>query len=402
MCKTNFSKYGLIILLIAVDLLAQGQSTRQQLEERRKQLESEISYTNKLIKQTQDSKKDNLYELNLLNTKILQRNELVAILKREIDQLDIEVETTDISLIYLDRDLVQLKQEYIKLAYFAYKHKDAYNKLIYLFSAEDLNQAYQRLRYLDQLSEFIRSEAEEITLLMREKEQLISQLNSQKEEKKQLLENENVQLSNLAFEQVAKDKLKAELSKKEKELKNSLKAKERETQELNKRINEIIANVTKPKPAAGGKSTYELTPEESMLSESFAANKGKLPWPIERGVITETYGIHQHPVLKNVKTKNNGIDIATAKASEARAVFGGEVVSITSITETNKAVIIKHGEYFTVYTNLDEVFVKRGDKVNTKETIGRVHTNLEGKTELHFQVWKGKTLQNPAYWIIGK
>jgi septal ring factor EnvC (AmiA/AmiB activator) len=402
MSKSNFFKYGLFFLLATASLSIHTQTTKQQLEEKRKQLESEISYTNKLIKQTQDSKKNNLYELNLLNTKIIKRNELVALLKRELDQLDIEIETTDRSLIYLDRDLVQLKQEYVKLAYFAYKHKDAYSKLIYLFSAEDLNQAYQRLRYLDQLSAYIRSEAGEIKSLMQDKEQFLSSLNSQKEAKKQLLENENVQLSKLAFEQTEKDKLKANLSKKEKELKSSLRAKERESEALNKRINEIIANVTKPKSVTGGKSAYELTPEESELSESFAANKGKLPWPIERGVITETFGVHQHPVLRNVKTKNNGIDIATANASEARVVFGGEVVSITSITETNKAVIIKHGEYFTVYSNLDEVFVQRGDKVNTKEKIGRVHTNLEGKTELHFQVWKGKALQNPAYWIVKK
>ncbi len=138
------------------------------------------------------------------------------------------------------------------------------------------------------------------------------------------------------------------------------------------------------------------------MEKDFVSNKGKLPWPIERGVISETFGVHQHPVLKNVKTKNNGIDIATSKNSEARSVFNGEVVSIASITASNKAVIIKHGEYFTVYSNLDNVYVTKGDKVTTKEFIGKVHTNLEGKTELHFQIWKGKTLQNPSTWILKK
>lgn len=389
-------------MLISVSLLLKSQTTRQQLEEKRKQLESEISYTNKLIQQTQDSKKNNLYELSLLNTKINKRSALVATLKSEMYALDGDIETTDRSLVYLDRELKQLKQEYVKLAYFVFKHKNAYDKLIYLFSAEDLNQAYQRLRYLDQLSEFIRSEAEEIKQLMQTKEQLLNILNRQKEEKKQLLENENLQLSKLEVEQIGKDKLKTALSKKERELKKSLSVKEQESENLNKKIKEIIANVTKPTPSATGKNTYKLTPEETVLSESFAANKGKLPWPIERGVISETYGVHQHPVLKNVKTKNNGIDIATAENSEARCVFGGEVVSITSITASNKAVIVKHGEYFTVYTNLDEVFVRKGDKIDTKQVIGHVHTNMEGKTELHFQVWKGKLLQNPSQWIINK
>jgi septal ring factor EnvC (AmiA/AmiB activator) len=395
-------KYGIFFILISISLTLNSQTTRQQLEEKRKQLESEIAYTNKLIKQTQDSKKNNLYELSLLNTKINKRNDLVATLKSQLYEIEDEIETTDKSILYLDQELTQLKQEYVKLAYFAFKHKNAYEKLIYLFSAEDLNQAYQRLRYLDQLSEFIRNEAEEIQRLMKEKEQLLSNLNRQKEQKKELLENENLQLSKLEVEQIGKDKLKTELSKKERELKKSLRAKEQESENLNKKIKEIIANVTKPKPAPGGKNTYELTPEETLISESFAANKGKLPWPIERGVISETFGVHQHPVLKNVKTKNNGIDIATSKNSEARCVFGGEVVSITSITATNKAVIVKHGEYFTVYTNLDDVFVNKGDRLSTKQVIGRVHTNMEGKTELHFQVWKGKLIQNPSQWIINK
>ena len=397
--RNSLLKYGMLLMLISVSLTLISQQTRQQLEERRKQLESEISYTNKLIRKTQDSKKNNLYELSLLNTKINKRSELVATLKSEMYALDGDIETTDRSIVYLDRELIVLKQEYVTLAYFAFKHKNAYDKLIFLFSADDLNQAYQRLRYLDQLSEFIRNEAEEIKQLMQAKQQLLNELNSQKSEKKQLLENENLQLSKLEVEQIGKDRLRAELSKKERELKKALRVKEQETANLNKKIKEIIASVTKPKTAATGKNTYELTPEETVLSESFVANRGKLPWPIERGVITETYGVHQHPVLKNVKTKNNGIDIATSKNGEARCVFSGEVVSITSITATNKAVIVKHGEYFTVYTNLDEVFVRKGDKIDIKEIIGRVHTNMEGKTELHFQVWKGKVLQNPSRWI---
>ncbi len=395
-------KYYLLLLLISISVVLNSQTTRQQLEEKRKKLESEIAYTNQLIEQTQVSRKNNLYELSLLNARINQRSELVATLKSEIYSIEGEIESTDKSITYLDRELIILKQEYVKLAYFAFKHKNANDKLIYLFSAEDLNQAYQRLRYLDQLSEFIRNEAKMIKELMQTKEQLLGDLTDQKARKKEFLESENLQLSKLEVEQIAKDKLTADLSKRERELKKSLKAKEQESENLNKKIKEIIANVTRPKPSATGKNTYELTPDETLLSESFASNMGKLPWPIERGVISETYGVHQHPVLKNVKTKNNGIDIATSKDGEARCVFSGEVVSVTSITASNKAVIVKHGEYFTVYTNLDEVFVKKGEMLNTKQIIGRVHTNLEGKTELHFQVWKDKTLQDPSQWIIRK
>ena len=395
-------KYYILFLLVSIGLTLVSQTSRQQLEEKRKKLESEIKYTNKLIKETQNSKKNNLYELNLLNTKVNKRSELVAMLKSEVYELDGEIERTEKSLVYLDREMIVLKQEYAKLAYFAYKHKNAYDKLMYLFSAEDLNQAYQRLRYMDQLSEFIRNEAEEIKQLESRKEQILNELTNQNKDKKSLLENENLQLSKLEVEQINKDRLKNNLTKREKELKASLRAKERESEKLNRKIKEIIANAIKPVKTTTGSKTYVLTPEEKELSSSFVSNKGKLPWPIERGVISETFGIHQHPVLKKVKTKNNGIDIATSKNGEARCVFNGEVVSIASITASNKAVIIKHGEYFTVYSNLDNVYVKKGDKVITKEFIGKVHTNLDGKTELHFQIWKGKTIQNPSSWILKK
>jgi len=395
-------KYYILFLLVSIGLTLVSQTSRQQLEEKRKKLESEIKYTNKLIKETQNSKKNNLYELNLLNTKVNKRSELVATLKSEVYEIDGEIEKTEKSLVYLDREMIILKQEYAKLAYFAYKHKNAYDKLMYLFSAEDLNQAYQRLRYMDQLSEFIRDEAEEIKLLENRKKQILNELNNQNKDKKSLLENENLQLSKLEVEQINKDRLKNKLTKKEKELKASLRAKERESEKLNRKIKEIIANAIKPAKTTTGSKTYVLTPEEKVLSSSFVSNKGKLPWPIERGVISETFGVHQHPVLKNVKTKSNGIDIATSKNGEARSIFNGEVVSIASITASNKAVIIRHGEYFTVYSNLDNVYVKKGDKVTTKEFIGKVHTNLDGNTELHFQIWKGKTLQNPSLWILKK
>jgi septal ring factor EnvC (AmiA/AmiB activator) len=230
------------------------------------------------------------------------------------------------------------------------------------------------------------------------KEQTV--LNDQMTEKNKLLDKENEQVSKLEQEQAQKNSVMQSLSGKEKQLKQDLAAKEKESKKLKKKIEDIIARETAPKETKAGGKAYALTPEEKLISDNFAANKGKLPWPIERGVISETFGVHQHPVLKGVKTKNNGIDIVSAPDAQARCVFDGKVVSITSITTTNIAVIVKHGEYFTVYSNLDNVYVKQGDEVKTKEVIGRVHTSLKGNTELHFEVWMGKNTQNPAYWII--
>jgi len=170
--------------------------------------------------------------------------------------------------------------------------------------------------------------------------------------------------------------------------------------ELNKKIEDIISAETRVKKSSSGKSSYALTPSEKKLAGEFLNNKGKLPWPVERGFISGTFGSHPHPVLKHVMIKNNGIDIATDAHSDARAVFSGKVVSVTPISNTNIAVIIKHGSWFTVYSNLEKVYVKKGDNVATKEVLGRIHTNLKGKTELHFEVWKGKQKQNPYYWIL--
>lgn len=377
-----------------------AQETTKQLEAKRKQLEAEIDYTNKLINETRKSKQLTVGELKLLNNRISQRNELVATLKKEIDHLDTKIYVNEQTVNKLSKELVAVKKEYAKVISFAYRYQTDYSKLIFMFSAEDLNQAYQRWRYIDQVGSYLRNEADEIRNTEAVKSAELDILNQQKAEKKQLLDKENLQVSKLEQEKVEKDKLRRNLSGKEKQLQSDLKAKEKESKKLRKKIEDIIARETKPKKKASGKGTYSMTPAEKELSTSFASNKGKLPWPIEKGMISETYGVHQHPVLKNVKTKNNGIDIATSPGEGVRCVFDGEVVSVVTITTTNIAVIIKHGDYFTVYSNLDKVSVKQGDKVGTKEYLGNVHTSLKGITELHFEVWKEKALQNPAYWIL--
>lgn len=377
-----------------------SQETSKQLEAKRKQLEAEIEYTNKLISQTQKSKKLTVGELNLLNNRISRRNELLATLKKEIDLLDTKIQVNEQTVRKLSKELVDLKKEYAKVIYFAYKYQSDYSKLIYLFSSEDLNQAYQRWRYIEQVSSYLRNEAENIKNTETVKTAELDDLNQQKKEKSLLLDKENLQISKLEQEKVQKNKLVKNLSGKEKQLKAELKAKEKESRKLRKKIEDIIARETEPKKKATGSGTYKMTPAEKELSTSFASNFGKLPWPIEKGMISETFGVHQHAVLKNVKTKNNGINIATSPGTEARSVFNGVVVSVVPITTTNIAVIVKHGDYFTVYSNMDKVFVKQGEKVSTKEKIGAVHTNLKGITELHFEVWKEKTLQNPSKWIV--
>ncbi len=392
---------GIFIFSLGV-LSGQNSSKEAELKKKREKLEAEIKYTNKLLSEVKKDKKTTLYQLKLLNSRINKRYELIATLKREIYLLDQKIAQTGNALEELSKDIETLKKEYAKIAYALYRNNSAYNKLIFLFSAEDLNQAYQRLRYMEQLSGYVKNQAEELKKKEKEKADQLEKLNSEKQKKKKLLEKQNNEIAKLELEQHQKEQTKRKLSGREKKLRAQLRAKQREARKLTQRIKQTIADETKPVKKKGKTITYSLTPEERKLSASFAAGKGKLPWPLERGVIAETYGVHKHPVLRHVQIKNNGINIATSKGATARAVFKGKVVSVARITNTNRAVIIKHGEYYTVYSNLEQVYVKPGQMVNTKDKLGMVHTDLDGNTELHFEVWKGRSTQNPAYWISGR
>ncbi len=395
-------RFCILTISLLFSITVFSQDSQQQLEAKRKKLEKEIVYTNKLLNQTQLSKDATVNQLRLLNVKVNQRNDLIATLDSEVYHINTKIEEIESLLFKLNEELSNLKQKYATIAWHAYKYSTSYSKLIFLFSAEDLNQAYQRMRYLDQISTYIRNEAERIKEIEEEKNEILTQLKLEKIKKSSLLDNEQAEILEMEKEQSQKTRLKTDLQSQEKQLRRSIKDKEKQAKKLSKQIQKIIAAEIAPKKDAKTGRTYELTPSEKELSSSFANNKGKLPWPTERGVISETYGVHNHPALKKVKTKNNGINILTSKDSEARAVFSGKVVSITKISNTNLAVIIKHGEYFTVYSNLDQVFVNKGDEVETKEKIGRIHTNLKGKTDLHFEVWKGISKQNPAYWVLKK
>jgi len=340
--------------------------------------------------------------LRLINSNINTRVDLLSTLKTSVYYIDNKIDDTESSLVKLNEELKNLKSKYIEIAWHAYKYKTAYNKLTFLFSADGINQAYQRMRYLDQISTYIRKEADRIKKVEEEKNTLLGELKKQKATKKKLLNNEQTELAQLEIKERQQKKIQNDLKSKEKQLRAAIRKKEKEKRIIAKKIQSIIeAEISKENKSKTGE-TYALTPSEKKLTNSFTANKGKLPWPTKRGIISETFGVHKHPTLRKVKTKNNGIDILTQKNSSARAVFNGKVISVQKISNTNKVVIIKHGEFFTVYSNLDKIYVNKGDYVTTKEELGQIHTTLDGKTELHFEILKGATKQNPIYWIVKK
>jgi len=400
------------ISLFLLSAHVNGQDRKVNLQQEKKQIEAEIAYTNDLLDKTRKNRQSSMEGLAILQQKIRQRERLVNNIKAELVLIIQEIDETGDSIFTLTVELKKLKEEYAKMIYYANRHRGSYDRMVFIFSAEDFNQAYRRIKYFQQYSAYRRTQAVLITSTQDALSLKELKLERQKAEQQNLLSQEQEEKDQLEFEKGDVDRTIQDLGQKERKLKTDLRAKERAKAKLDKAIADIIAEeirLAEERARAAAASTtttssgFALTPEEKILSENFSNNKGKLPWPTERGVVSSTYGEHQHPVLKRVKVKNNGIDILTSEGEYARAVFNGEVTRVISVPNYNNVVIVRHGEFLTVYSNLDEVLVSKGQKVTTKQRIGRVYTDRnENKTELHFEIWQAKELMNPAYWLAGK
>ncbi len=396
----------LVILFFLLQATLFAQDKKKEIEEDIQRIEAEISFTNKLLAETNKSKQLTLNELQILQSKLTRRENLIASIQKQMFQLDTELTKSEKEIDRLNKELAQLREEYAKMILFAYRNRGSYNTLMFLFAAEDFNQAYHRLKYIQQYAGYRQTQIIRIEQAQQQLTETINKLETERTDKATLFADEKREQINLSSERVKIDKSVQQLSKKETELRQTIRQKEREAQQLQRAIEDIIAEeVRASNERKGIKNTpsnkvMELTPEELALSNLFTQNRGKLPWPTERGIISAQFGEHPHPVLKKVVTKNNGIDISTVKLSDARCVFDGVVVSVNRITATNNAVIVRHGNYFTVYSNLEDVYVKRGDKLKTKELVGRIHTDKnEAKTELHFELWQGRQIVNPEFWL---
>jgi len=401
-----------------------AQKTKEKLQDDKTKLESDIAYTNKLLTETKKSKLISLNQLIILNNKINQRQDLISTINTQIDDVEGKITNSVKETAKLNGQLKQFKEEYAKMIVFACKNRNAYSRLMYLFASSDINQAYVRLKYLQQYTSYRKKQAELITETAKELNITIADLKTIKSSKTVLLKNEEEEKSSLALEKTEKNDAVKKLQLKESELLKTIKEKQKEAVKLQQSIAAVIADEIK-KAAEKSKAIISkaikanktntttstvkvsatskelgLSDADITLSNSFASNLGKLPWPSEKGIVTSTFGVHPHPVLTDIKVKNNGIDISTDAGAKARAVFDGKVTGVISIPGANKAVIVRHGEYLTVYSNLSDVYVSTGDVVKTKQNIGLIYTDTnESKTELHFEVWFGKVLTDPLTWL---
>ena len=413
-----------IVLLLTLVSPSYGQKTKgkskKQLQSEITSLQKEISTANQLLKKTTKDKEMTLNEVNILNKKIKQREKLITAYNDQIAVLDEEINAGQSNIKALNSDLSKLQKEYAKMIVFANKNRSHYDRLSFIFASKDFNQAFSRLRYIREFTDARKKKMEQIASTERQISSAVEASQQAREEQTALLKDEKAQQDALKKEKEQLNGQVAKLKKKEGSIQQDIKNKQQQAKKLQKAIDDIIAEeirkaneeaerkrreeaaknkgkTTAPTPKEKGMA---LTPAEKTLSANFVNNKGKLPWPVERGVISSSYGKHTSVVSDKVTVTNNGIDIATTENAQARAVFDGEVSSVTKLTGANTVVILRHGEYFTVYSNLENVTVKRGDKVKTKQNLGTVHTNkTEGKTELHFELLKEQSRQNPANWL---
>lgn len=407
-------------------------SEKTRLEQQKKRLVNDISATGKLLKETEKKHDAALQRAGLLNTKIQQRNALIVTYATEVDFLDNRITENRKEINRLESNLGALKASYKKMVFHAYKNRETTDQLLYLLAAENVNTAFRRLNYFRQVSEFRKLKAEKIKGIRKGITEATLLLETDRNEKHGLLSAETNQRRLLESEKKEQEQLAVQLKGKEAELRKKIDKSERERVDLEARIKKIInaeieaerkraeekariaaekkSPASKPAghtasnpggtaPAAEKPVVMTVTPETRALSNSFEGNRGSLPWPVEKGAISSNFGTHPHAVLKNVSIKNDGVDITAPAGSEARAVFGGTVSGIFPVEGYGNVVIVRHGEYLTVYSNLAEVSVSRDQKLKAKEHIGRIETSENGQSVMNFQIRKGAAILNPSGWL---
>jgi len=369
--------------------------SRADLEEQRRKTLEEIAYVDEVLKNTEKEKNESLYSLKILSNKLSLRESVVKGMNDEIELLNERIELNILAIDMMESDLVILKNDYSNSILNSYRLRKSNPEIIYIISAKDFNQGYKRLKYLQQITEFRRNESEIIAELKQEIGETKTMLESDLRRISDLKITEEQQKNLLKSEQTREQKILKSLRNKEKQLQTELEEKRRIAGRIEKEIARIIEE--ERKKASGG----VLTPEQMLISDDFVENKGRLPWPVERGVITSHFGRHAHPILKYVTEDNIGIEITSQPNTVARSIFKGEVSAVSSIQGANMTVIIKHGKYLSVYNNLVRVRVKKGDQVDIKQIVGDIYQNPAENNNciLKFMIFEERNALDPEAWI---
>lgn len=401
---TNKGLWTICCFLIISVATSQSTSARQKaLEEQKKRLQQEIKQINTILFSNIRKEKSVVSKVEDLDLKISVRSQIVKVNNQQANLLTRQINVNQRDITNLRSELKNLKKDYANMIVKSYKSKSSQNRLMFLFSSSDFLQAYKRIQYMKQYANFRKKQGEEIS----EKTQTIQNLNKtlldQKSIKEALVAENKIVQTTLMKERKFQQNLIRSIKSKSRSLTSEIKQKQRQSAAIDKEIERLIREAIAASNKLAGKASknvFALTPEAKLLAKNFVANKGKLPWPVEKGVVTQRFGTQPHPLVKTTMIKSNGVTIATNPKSKARAVFDGEVMAILSFKGSNPAVLIKHGNFITTYKNIAKVYVRKGQKVKSKQSIGEIFTHPQsGKTTLQFSVFNELKPQNPKNWI---
>ena len=401
---------------------------KKQLQNKYNQLINDIKEIEQNLQQTSNKKNQTLLQLQSLNAKISAREQLLTNIRDQVTELEHEIQGLGADVSVKSHDLQVMKQEYSQMLLHTYQTMDQGSELAYILGASSISQAYERYVYLKKYGEYRSRQASNLGQHITDLNTKITSVQAAKAEQTEMMNKQEEQQGVLLKEKASQKQLIAQLSKDEEKLKKEVAKKNQEARQLNNEIQRIIEKEieearlrAEAKRKADAKKTgtvktpekdktqpkksddeLSLTPAEAALSKDFVSNRSRLPWPVEKGQIVSHFGRHPHPAVADVMVENNGVDIRTTANARVRCVFEGTVISVFFMPFNQNSIIVKHGEYFTVYSNLKNVDVKINNKLATKQAIGVAYTNdTEGQTTVHMEIWKGKTKLDPELWLAG-
>ena len=407
MISNNKPSYKLLLILVFLlgNTLLYSQSNKQQeLEQRRQGLRKEIQQINELVFKNKSKEKSQLSLIEDLNYKISVRSNLIKVTNQQANLLTREINANQKKITNLRDELKVLKDNYAAMIVKSYKSKNEHSRIMFLLSSSNFDQAYKRLQYIKQYADYQKQQGEAIKTKTAELQSINKNLLKQKEDKQKLIAENKIAQKTLLTEQTQHESLMNTIKKDLNKYTAQIRAKQQEANKIDREIEKIIkaaiASSNKKAGKASSTAGFALKPDEKALATNFVSNKGSLPWPVEKGFVKLRYGKQRHPIVKSATIQSNGVRIATERNAKVRAVFDGVVSRVIIIKNGNPTVLIQHGNYFTAYKNLGKVYVKKGDKVTTKQNIGEVFTNpSNGQTILSFSVFKESNTQNPSEWI---
>lgn len=409
-----------IFLFLIGSLTTFAQNDKQkQLEAQKAQILKQIASFKEMLANEQSKEKSLLDKIEEQRTKIRLTENLIKTTQQQENLLDRDIRVNQEEINLLNKELDALKADYASMIVKSYENRSQQSRAMFILSSDNFLQAYKRIQYMKQYAEFRKEQGEEV----KQKSEVLAEKNKalqkQKAEKEKLRKETQSELVNLEKEKKVQDGLMAIIGKNKKKYTADIKKKQQEVSDIDKQIEkikrELIAEANRKKAEAEAKATgkkvdvknisttkYDLTPEAKLVANNFAANKGKLPWPVERGVVTTRFGNQPHPIEKHLTVNNTGITFSTNPGAEAQAIFEGEVTQIMVVTPVNMLVWVRHGDYVSIYGNLDKVYVKKGDKVHFKQKLGKIHTtSSNGNTTMKFTLTQNVNTLNPEHWLHG-